>query len=164
MTPWTEAGQASLCFTVSWSLLKFMSIELVMLYNCLILCCPLLLLPSIFPSIRVFSSKYIYVICIFNYIFNAHHHTKRCNEKNLDLCIESPWNNSHINRLRSMCWLLGDSNPGAELHWYCDFPKQWTPLSKVLIEIKCDFPSMFIGIWDILKLHKNSLCLDAIWS
>ena len=56
-TPWTAAYQASLCFTVSWSLLKFMSIELVMLYNCLILCCPLLLLPSIFPSIRVFSSK-----------------------------------------------------------------------------------------------------------
>ena len=49
--------QASLSFTISWSLLKFMSIESVMLSNCLILCCPLLLLPSIFPSIRVFSSE-----------------------------------------------------------------------------------------------------------
>ena len=57
VTPWTAACQASLSFTVSWSLLKLMSIESVMPSNCLILCCPLLLLPSIFPSIRVFSNK-----------------------------------------------------------------------------------------------------------
>ena len=56
-TPWTEAHQASLCFTISESLLKFLSIELVMPSNHLILCCPLLLLPSIFPSIRVFSNE-----------------------------------------------------------------------------------------------------------
>ena len=53
-TPWTAACQASLCLTISQSLLKFMSIESVMPWNHLILCCPLLLLPSIFPSIRVF--------------------------------------------------------------------------------------------------------------
>ena len=57
VTPWTEARQASLSFTVSWSLLKIMSIELVMPYNHLILCFPLLLLPSIFPIIRVFSNE-----------------------------------------------------------------------------------------------------------
>ena len=57
VTPWTAASQASLSFTVFWSLLKLMSIELVMLSNHLILCCPLLLLPSIFPSIRIFSSE-----------------------------------------------------------------------------------------------------------
>ena len=57
VTPWTAACQASLSFTNSQSLLKFMSIELVMLSHHLILCCPLLLLPSIFPSIRVFSSE-----------------------------------------------------------------------------------------------------------
>ena len=51
------ARQASLSFTVSWSLLKFMSIELVMLSNHLILCHPFLLLPSTFPSIRVFSNE-----------------------------------------------------------------------------------------------------------
>ena len=56
MTPWTAARQASLSFTISWSLLKLMSIESVMLSNHLILCCPLLLRPSIFPSISVFSS------------------------------------------------------------------------------------------------------------
>ena len=54
VTPWTAACQASLSFT-SWSLLKLMSIELVMPSNHLILCCPLLLPPSIFPSIRVFQ-------------------------------------------------------------------------------------------------------------
>ena len=55
-TPWTAACQASLTFTISWSLLKFMSIELVMLSYHLMLCHPLLLI-SIFPSIRVFSSE-----------------------------------------------------------------------------------------------------------
>ena len=49
------AHQASLSFTVSWSLLKLRSIELVMPSKHLILCCPLLLLPSVFPSIKVFS-------------------------------------------------------------------------------------------------------------
>ena len=56
-TPWTAASQASLSITNSWSLLKLMSMDLVMPSNHLILCCPLLLLPSIFPSIRVFSNE-----------------------------------------------------------------------------------------------------------
>ena len=56
-TPWTTACQASLSITDSWSLLKLMSIESVMPSNRLILCHPLLLLPSIFPSIRVFSNE-----------------------------------------------------------------------------------------------------------
>ena len=57
VTPWTSAHQASLSFTISWSLLKLMSVESVMLSNHLILCCPFLLPPSIFPSIRVFSNE-----------------------------------------------------------------------------------------------------------
>ena len=56
-TPWTSARQASLSITNSQSLLKLMSVELGMPSNHLILCHPLLLLPSIFPSIRVFSSE-----------------------------------------------------------------------------------------------------------
>ena len=56
-TLWTAAHQASLSFTVSQSLLKFVSTELVMPSNHLILWCPLLPLPSIFPSIRVFSNE-----------------------------------------------------------------------------------------------------------
>ena len=57
VTPWTAACQASLSITNSQSLLKLMSIESVMPSNHLILCCSLLLLPSIFPSIRVFSNE-----------------------------------------------------------------------------------------------------------
>ena len=57
MTPWTAACQTSLSITNSWRSLKLMSIELVMPSNHPILCCPLLLLPSIFPSIRVFSNE-----------------------------------------------------------------------------------------------------------
>ena len=56
-TPWTAACQAFLSITNSHSLLNVMSIESVMPSNHLILCCPLLLLPSIFPSIRVFSNE-----------------------------------------------------------------------------------------------------------
>ena len=57
-TPWTAAHQASLTITSSWSLLKPMFIKSVMPSNHLILCCPLLLLPSVFPSIRVFSNEF----------------------------------------------------------------------------------------------------------
>ena len=56
-TPWTAAHQSSLSITNSQSLLKLMSIESVMQFNHLILCRPLLLPPSIFPSIRVFSNE-----------------------------------------------------------------------------------------------------------
>ena len=56
-TPWTVACQVSLSITNSWNLLRLMSIELVMLSNHLALCHPLLLLPSIFPNIQVFSNE-----------------------------------------------------------------------------------------------------------
>ena len=62
MTPWTAARQSSLSLTISWSLLKPVSIESVMPSNHLILCYPLLLLPSVFPSIRAFSNES--VLCI----------------------------------------------------------------------------------------------------
>ena len=61
VTPWTAACQVSLSFTISQSFLKLMSTELVIPFNHLILCCPLLL-PSIFPSIRVFSNESAFCI------------------------------------------------------------------------------------------------------
>jgi len=61
-TPWTAACQASLSITNSQSLLELMSVESVMPSNYIILCCPLLLLPSIFPGTRVFSNES--VLCI----------------------------------------------------------------------------------------------------
>ena len=57
VTPWTAAQETTLSFTISQSLLKLMSVELVMSSNHLILCLPLLLLPSVFPSIKVFSNE-----------------------------------------------------------------------------------------------------------
>ena len=57
MTPWTEACEACLSFTISLNLLKLMSVESVMPFNHLILCHPLLFLPSIFPSIKGFSNE-----------------------------------------------------------------------------------------------------------
>ena len=62
-TPLTTARQASLSITNSWSLLKLRSIESVMPSNHLILCCPLLLLPLIFPRIRVFSNESLGIMC-----------------------------------------------------------------------------------------------------
>ena len=62
VTPWTAAYQAPLSSTVSQSLFKFISIESVMLSNHFVFCCPLLLLPSVFPSLRVFS--YESALCI----------------------------------------------------------------------------------------------------
>ena len=59
VSPWIAACQFSLSFTISWILLKLMSIESVMLSNHLILCHPLLLLSSIFPNLRVFSSELV---------------------------------------------------------------------------------------------------------
>ena len=69
-TPWTAALQASLSFTISQRLLKLMSIELVMPSNHLIFCRPLLLLPSIFPSIRVFPNELaLRIRCFLVYCF-----------------------------------------------------------------------------------------------
>ena len=61
-TPWTAAQQFPLSFTASQSLLRFMSIKSVMLPNYLILCPPLFLLPSVFPSIRVFSKSWLFTL------------------------------------------------------------------------------------------------------
>ena len=76
VTPWTVAHQASLSIPNSWSLLKHMSIESVIPSNHLILCCPLLLLPLIFPRIRVLSNES--VLCInwpkyWSFSFNISH-------------------------------------------------------------------------------------------
>ena len=67
VTPWTAACQASLSFSISQSLLKLVSIESVMPSNYLILCCPLLLLPLIFPSIRIFIIYY-QSLSVFKYV------------------------------------------------------------------------------------------------
>ena len=62
VTPWPAACQVSLSITSKWSLFKLIIIKLVMPSNCLILCHPLLLLPAVFPSIRVFSNESVLLI------------------------------------------------------------------------------------------------------
>ena len=71
---WTAASQASLSFTFSWNLLKFLSVESVMPSNHLILCHPLLLLPSIFPSIRIFSNEWTLHQVAKVLVFQLQHH------------------------------------------------------------------------------------------
>ena len=70
VTPWTAERQAFLSFTISWSLFKFMSLESVMPSNHLILCCPFLLLPSIFPSIGAFSIESAFHIRYWSFSFS----------------------------------------------------------------------------------------------
>ena len=79
VTPWTAAHQASLSITNSQRLLKLMSIKLVMPSNHLIICRPLLLLPSIFPSIRVFSNES--VLCIKWPVYWGFKSSEKCKPK-----------------------------------------------------------------------------------
>ena len=73
VTPWTSACQAPLSFIISWCLLKITIIESTMPSNYLILCRPLLLLPSIFPSIRIFSNESILHIRWPKYLLELQH-------------------------------------------------------------------------------------------
>ena len=90
-TPWTAACQASLSSTVSWSLLKFMSIELVILYYQLIFCCPLLL-PSLFSSIRVFANEL--ALCVrWSYYWNCSFSISPFNEYSGLISFRTDWFN-----------------------------------------------------------------------
>ena len=95
VTPWTAACQASLSITNSRSLLKLMFIELVMPSNHLIFCCPLLLLPSIFPSISVFSNESVLRIrwkkyCSFGFIISPSNEYSGLISWNQDRLVGSP--------------------------------------------------------------------------
>ena len=98
VTPWTTARQASLSITNSRSLLKLMSIEPVMPSNHLILCCPLLLLPSIFPSIRVFSKEP--VLCI-----------RWTKDWSFSFSISSSQKSNHCHLVRVLCICQGLAVP-----------------------------------------------------
>ena len=132
---WTVAYQASLSSAISWSLLKPMSIESVMLSNHLILCCPLLLLPSIFPSISVFASDmfrclYLYDFvpcspplrilhsnhiysCPISLIYQAGSHVRVFELENSCLCSED----SQIFALLTPC-LLGTLSPVSKCNFF----------------------------------------------
>ena len=90
MTPWTAACQTPLSFSISWTLLKLMSIQSVMPSNHLILCCPFNLLSSNFPSIRIFSSESALRIRwpkFWSFIFSISH----SNEKSRPIFFRTEW-------------------------------------------------------------------------
>ena len=97
-TPWTAVCQASLSITNSWSLLKLMSIESVMPSNHLILCRPLFLLPSIFPSIRVFSNDSVLILIQFSTLdtnsTNASLHFSLKSLPEIHVCLYQPNSNA----------------------------------------------------------------------
>ena len=103
VTPWTAARQAFLSLTNSQSLLKLMSIELVMPSNHLILCCPFLLPPSIFPSIRVFSMSWLF----------ASGNPMDCGRPNSSVLGDSPGMNTEVGShfLLQGIFLTQGSNP-----------------------------------------------------
>ena len=130
MTPYITACQASLSCTISWSLLKLVSIELVVLSKHPILCCPLLRLPSVFPSIRVFSNGQLYMCNEYTY---THEYMCVC------LCAQllsllwlfaSPWTIA----ARFLCgdfpgkcpdWVAISSSRGSS------WPRDWTHISCI---------------------------------
>jgi len=113
VTPSTAARQASLSITNSRSLLKLMSIKLVMPSNHLILCCPLLLPPSIFPSIRVFSNESVlhirwqkywdyHLVFIFQFV-NMMYHIDWFGYTEESL---HPWNKPNLISFLMCCWIM----------------------------------------------------------
>ena len=115
-TPWTAAHQTSLSFTISWNLLKLMSIESMMPFNYLILCHPFLLRPSIFPNIRVFSNELVLLIRwpeYWSFSFSSSPSNKYSGLISFSIdCFDqffgaqlSLWSNSHIHT-----WLWGKKN------------------------------------------------------
>ena len=108
-TPWTTPRQASLSFTISWSLLKLMSTESVMPSNHLVLCCPLLPLPSTFPSIRVFFNESVLRISTLlpmKTAKNAEGKTQTEEAQSLNLTWESWW---ILSTTDASSWLLPPS-------------------------------------------------------
>ena len=115
-TSWTAAHQASLSSTISWSLLKFMSIESVMPSNHLILCHPPLLLPSVFPSIRAFPNDTFQLYVAHNTRISilsggspqAPCHQTQVGDRFLDWSFWGPWVHSLWQYLQGRCWGRGE--------------------------------------------------------
>ena len=123
VTPWTAARQASLSITNSQSLLKLMSIESMMPSNHLILYCPLLLLPSIFPSIRVFSNESVLLIRWPKYYWSCSFSTSPSNEYSGLISFRIDW----LDLLQSKRLSRVFSNTTVQKHQFFDTqPSLWS--------------------------------------
>ena len=176
MTPWIATQQAPPSFTISWSLLKFMSIELVMLSNHLILCHNLLLLPSIFPSIRVFICSHQVAK---GWELQLQHQSFQWMQKGKSPVVSdslwphrlySPWNSPGQNTGVSSHFLLQGifptqgSNPGL-LHWrqiLYQMSHQGSPSNEysVLISFRIDWFDL-LTVQGTLKSHPQHHNLKA---
>ena len=176
MTPWIATQQAPPSFTISWSLLKFMSIELVMLSNHLILCHHLLLLPSIFPSIRVFICSHQVAK---GWELQLQHQSFQWMQKGKSPVVSdslwphrlySPWNSPGQNTGVSSHFLLQGifptqgSNPGL-LHWrqiLYQMSHQGSPSNEysVLISFRIDWFDL-LTVQGTLKSHPQHHNLKA---
>ena len=136
-TPWTAACQASLSITNSQSLLRFMSIESVMPSNHLILCCPLLLLSSIFPSIRVFPVSQVFTSDV-----------------------------QSIGVLSLASVLLMNTQDWSPLEWTSWTSLQSKGLSRVFSSTtvwKCQFLSPQLSLWTKTHMHTWLLEKPELW-
>ena len=120
--PWTAALQASLSSTVSWSLLKLMSIELVLLSNHLILCLPLFLLPSVFPSVRVFSNESVLIRWPKYWRFSFSFSISPFNKYSALISFRTDW----FDLLQSKgCSTVLSSTTILKLHFFSSQPSLW---------------------------------------
>ena len=166
-TLWTAAHQASLSITNSWSPPKPMSIELVMPSNHLVICCPLLRLPSIFPSIRVFSNESAlrirwpkYWSFSFNMSPSSEHpgYYKYLQFTDYWMSDPNPWTNLVIKILNLALWSMG-----IEAYWYEAYWSIWVfsiliyGWHRVFRFIHCDYIFIYYGsqsyysLWDIVS-------------
>ena len=146
-TPWTAALQASLSITNSQSLLKLMPIESVMPCNPLILCHPLLLLPSIFPSIRVFFNESVLHIrwpkyCSFNFSISASYECSGL-----------------ISFRVSSAFRVLQSSPMLSVLLICSLPGLWCESRRrVVSAFKVHYKVWLISVNVSCKLEKNIHC------
>ena len=140
-TPWTATHQASLSFTISQSLLKLRSIESVMPSNHLILCRPLLLLPSVFPSIRVFSSESVL-------------HIRWPKYWSLSFSISPSSEYSGLIPFRTDC-SLKESQESSPTHMSSAYLRLLIFLPAILIPACASSSPMFLMIYFAYKLNKQ---------
>ena len=154
VTSWTAAHQTSLSSPISWSLLKFMSIELVILSNHLILCCCLLLLPSIFPIIGVFSSEL--ALC-----------TRWPKHWSFSFSI-SPSNENSVLIFLGLTGLISLLSTLRVYYLPCSYISQFYMSSALLITFfrflvvpqSCCFSIYILRIWEFLTVFPNYVSFD----
>ena len=164
--PWTAAHQASLSITNSQSLLKLMPIELVMPSNHLILCCPLLLSPSIFPSIRVFSNEsalHIRLPKYWSFSFNISPTNEYSGLISFRISLSIQFS-SVTQSCPTLCDPMNCSTPGLPVHHQLPAFTQ-TQVHQVGDAMSMDFPVVMYGCesWTVKKAERRRIDAFELW-